>query len=154
MNRTRRGQRADARILEFAILIALPILFHYLFPVMIVIPAPYTYLGIVVMFLGVAFATWAAALFQKAGTSFQLGGGTPVLVKSGPFRMSRNPMYLGMLIWLVGLAVLLGSLAPFLFPLLLFVLANLIIIPLEEKRMEQLFGEQFIEYKRRVRRWL
>ena len=73
---------------------------------------------------------------------------------SGPFRFTRNPMYLGMLIWLTGLAVLLGSLMAFLFPILLFLLANSLIIPLEERLMEETFGESFLDYKRRVRRWL
>jgi protein-S-isoprenylcysteine O-methyltransferase Ste14 len=59
-------------------------------------------------------------------------------------------MCLGMLIWLIGLAVLLGSLIAFLFPFLFFVLASWV-IPLEEKGMEQVFGEQFVEYRRCVR---
>jgi protein-S-isoprenylcysteine O-methyltransferase Ste14 len=60
----------------------------------------------------------------------------------------------GMLIWLLGLAVLLGSLTALLFPILLFLIINFLIIPVEEKRMERVLGEQFIEYKGRVRRWL
>jgi protein-S-isoprenylcysteine O-methyltransferase Ste14 len=63
-------------------------------------------------------------------------------------------MYLGALIWLFGLAILLGSLAAFLFPILLLLLANFLIIPLEERSMEGLFEEQYAEYRRRVRRWL
>jgi protein-S-isoprenylcysteine O-methyltransferase Ste14 len=59
-----------------------------------------------------------------------------------------------MLIWLVGLAVLLGSLTAFLFPIVLFLLANFLIIPPEERNMEQTFGEQYVEYRGRVRRWL
>ncbi len=110
MRRTEGGHRIGARILEVAILIALPILFHYLIPVMTVIPQPYTYLGAVLMLLSLAFMTWASMLFRKVGTSFQFQGGGSVLVTSGPFRFSRNPMYLGMLIWLIGLAILLGSL--------------------------------------------
>ena len=152
MKRTK-GHRTSARILEVAILIALPILFHYLIPVMIVIPRPYSYLGAVLMLLSLALMTWTAMLFREERTSFQLRGESSALVTSGPFRFSRNPMYLGMLTWLVGLAVLLGSLIAFLFPILFFLLANLLIIPPEEKRMEQLFGLQFIEYKRRVKRW-
>ena len=152
MKRTK-GHRTGARILEVAILIALPILSHYLIPVMIVIPRPYSYLGAVLMLLGLALMTWTATLFREERASFQLHGGSSALVTSGPFRFSRNPMYLGMLIWLVGLAVLLGSLIAFLFPVLFFLLANLLVIPPEEKRMEQLFGSQFVEYKRRVRRW-
>lgn len=154
MRRTKRGHRIGARILEVAILIALPILSHYLIPVMIVIAKPYSYLGAVVMLLGLALMTWAAMLFRKVGTSFQLQGGGSVLLTSGPFKFSRNPMYLGMLIWLIGLAVLLGSLIVFLFPILFFLLANFLIIPLEERNMEQTLGEQFTVYKRRVRRWL
>jgi len=92
--------------------------------------------------------------FRKAGTSYQLHGGGSVLVTSGPFRLSRNPMYLGTLIWLIGLAILLGSLIVFLFPILFLLLANFLIIPLEERELQRIFGEQFIEYKRHVRRWL
>jgi protein-S-isoprenylcysteine O-methyltransferase Ste14 len=148
-----RGHRASARILEVAILLALPILFHYLIPVMIVIPKPYSYLGVALMLLGFVLMAWAAMLFRKVGTNFQLHGGGSVLITSGPFRLSRNPMYLGMLIWLIGLAILLGSLITFLFPALFFLLANFLLIPLEEKDIEQKAGKEFIEYKRHVRRW-
>jgi protein-S-isoprenylcysteine O-methyltransferase Ste14 len=154
MKRTERGHRVSARILEVAILIALPVLFHYLIPIIILIPKPYSYLGVFVMLLGLGLMTWAAMLFRKAGTSFQLQGESSSLVISGPFRLSRNPIYLGMLIWLIGLAVLLGSLIAFVFPVVFFMLANFYVIPLEEKSMEQMFGKQFVEYKEHVRRWL
>jgi len=154
MRRTGGSHRLLARTAEIAILIVLPILFHCLIPVTIVVPRPYSYLGGIVILLGLATMTWAAALFRKAGTSFQLHGEASVLVTSGPFRFSRNPMYLGMLLWLVGLAVLLGSLIAFLFPTLFFLLASLCVIPLEERGMEQLFGDQYTEYKQRTRRWL
>ena len=152
MRRTKR-HRTGTRTLEVAILIALPILFHYLIPVMIVVPKPYSYLGAVLMLLSLALMTWVAVLFKEERTSFQLHGGSSTLVTSGPFRFSRNPMYLGMLIWLVGLAILLGSLIAFLFPILFFLLANFLVIPPEEKHMQWLFAAQYTEYKRRVRRW-
>jgi protein-S-isoprenylcysteine O-methyltransferase Ste14 len=154
MRRTEGDHRIGARVLEVAILIALPVLFHYLVPVTMVVVRPYSYLGAVVMSLGLGVMTWASMRFRKEGTGFQLRGGGSVLVTSGPFRFSRNPMYLGMLIWLIGLAVLLGSLIAFLFPVLLFLLANFLFIPLEERRLEQVLGEQYAGYKRRVRRWL
>lgn len=137
-----------------AILIALPALFHFLTPIRTVINQPYSYLGIVVMLLGLALMTWTAMLFRQAGTSFQLRGGGSVLVTSGPFQFSRNPMYLGMLIWLIGLAILLGSLIVFLFPILFFLLANFLVIPLEEKDLQRIFGAEFLEYKKHVRRWI
>ncbi len=63
-------------------------------------------------------------------------------------------MYLGMIIWTISLAILLGSLIAFLFPLLLFLLANFLMIPLDEAELQQIYKEEFIEYKRLVRRWL
>jgi len=152
MNRTK-GHLIIAKTVGAAILLGLPILSHYLLPIMSIVPKPYTYLGIALMLLGLVLGILAAMTFRRIGASFQLHGKSSTLATSGPFRISRNPMYLGMLTWLVGLAVLLGSLIAFLFPILFFLLANLLVIPPEEKRMEHLFGEQFIEYKRRVRRW-
>jgi len=150
----KKGHRGGAGILEVAILIALPLLFHYLIPIRIVIPPPYSYTGAIVMLLGLGLMIWTARVFRKAGTGFQLQGGGSILVTSGPFRFSRNPMYLGMLVWLIGLAVLLGSLIVFIFPIIFFLLAHFLLIPIEERKMEQLFGQQFIEYRQRVRRWL
>jgi protein-S-isoprenylcysteine O-methyltransferase Ste14 len=143
-----------ARAVEAAILLVLPVLSHYLFPLMIIVPKPYTYLGIALMLIGLVLAIWAAMAFRKVGTSFRLQGGPSTLTTSGPFRISRNPMYLAMLIWLLGLAVLLGSLITFLFPILLFLMANFLLIPFEERNMEKTFREKYAEYKRHVRRWL
>ena len=153
MNRTK-DRRPGSGIIELIILIALPVLLHCLVPVKVLIPAPYTYLGFVPMLLGLALMTRTTRSFRKAGAGYQLQGESLALMTSGPFGFSRNPMYLGMLIWLVGLAVLLGSLVAFFFPALLFLLANWLLIPVEERRMEQLFGKQFIDYRLRVRRWL
>lgn len=149
-----KGRRSSAGIVEIVVLIAVPVLVHCLIPVMIVIAPPYSYTGAVVMLAGLGFMMWAARVFRLAGTGFRLQEGGSVLVTSGPFRYSRNPMYLGMLIWLIGFAVLLGSLVVFVFPVLFFLLAEFLLIPREERRMEQMFGERFTGYGRRVRRWL
>lgn len=149
-----KSRQTISRIMEMAILIALPIACHYLLPIMRIIPGPYTYLGIVLMVLGVGLSMWAGSEFRRAGASYQLRGDSSPLVSSGPFRISRNPMYLGMLLWLLGLAVLLGSLTPFLFPVLLFLIADFLMVPLEERRLEQTMGKPYLEYKTRVGRWL
>jgi protein-S-isoprenylcysteine O-methyltransferase Ste14 len=143
-----------ARILEIVILLGAPVFCHYAVPVMIVIRRPYSYLGVIPMVLGLILGTRAAAEFRRAGTGFDLRGGSSALVTSGPFRFSRNPMYLAMLTWLLGLAILLGSLVAFVFPVLFWLLADFFIIPLEERSTERLFGERYLEYKRHVRRWL
>ena len=150
----KKGHPRSSGILELIILLVLPILFHYLIPTRIVIFPPYSYVGAGVMLLGLGLMMWAAKEFREKGTGFQLKGGGAALVTSGPFGFSRNPMYLGIMIWLLGFAALLGSLGVFIFPIIIFLLAQFILIPIEEKRMEQTFGEQYHEYKRRVRRWV
>jgi protein-S-isoprenylcysteine O-methyltransferase Ste14 len=142
------------RLMELALLVVLPIAGHYLLPIMTIVPRPYTYLGIAVMLLGLALATWGSMTFRNAGAGFQLHGENAVLVTSGPFQITRNPMYLGMLIWVVGLSVLLGSLTALLYPILIFGLVNFALIPPEEKNLERLFGAQYDDYRQRVRRWL
>jgi protein-S-isoprenylcysteine O-methyltransferase Ste14 len=153
-NVTRQKRNPAVALLEILILIGAPILGHFLIPLMKVIPGFWRSLGIIPMILGLALANSGAGEFRKAKTGFQLQTGGSALITSGVFRFSRNPMYLGMMIWLAGLAVLLGSLIAFLFPLLLFVVANFLLIPPEEKKLQQTFGEQYTNYRQRVRRWL
>jgi protein-S-isoprenylcysteine O-methyltransferase Ste14 len=153
MNR-QRGARGAARLIELAALLALPVMAHYVLPITTLLSAPYRYLGIPVMVAGLLVATAAAQAFLAVGASFQLHREAPHLVMDGPFGMSRNPMYLGMLMWLVGLAMLLGSLTPFAFPVLLFLFLNFLIVPMEERSLRQLHPQEYAEYQRRVRRWL
>jgi len=63
-------------------------------------------------------------------------------------------MYLGMLIILIGIAILMGSLITFIFPIIFFVIINWFFIPMEEKNMEIKFGKKYSEYKNKVRRWI
>jgi protein-S-isoprenylcysteine O-methyltransferase Ste14 len=154
MNQRRERHATGGRVVEAGLLIALPIACHYLVPLKTLVVRPYTYLGPVLMGLGLALATWAGMHFRRAGTGFDLAGGGSALVTSGPFKFSRNPMYLGMLTWLLGLAVLLGSLMALLFPILMFLLANFRLIPLEESKMAQAMGEAYAKYRSRTRRWL
>jgi protein-S-isoprenylcysteine O-methyltransferase Ste14 len=141
------------KTLEFLVLIALPFLTHVFFPVIIIIQKPYSYLGILLMLIGVYAMVKTSILFRKAGNSFTLKDKSSELIKSEIFKYSRNPMYLGMLLFLLGLAVILGSLTSFIYPLIFFIFANLM-IPYEEKKLEQLYGYEYLNYKRSVRRWI
>jgi len=79
---------------------------------------------------------------------------TRKLVISGFYRFSRNPMYLGLLLVLLGTSLIFGSLTS-LFVLPLFIGAiNYLQISSEEKALELLFGEEYLNYKQKVRRWL
>jgi protein-S-isoprenylcysteine O-methyltransferase Ste14 len=150
---TERQRNPVVALLEIMVLIGAPILCHFLLPLAQVIAGFWRLSGIVPMVLGLLLANSGAGEFRRAKTGFQLRTGGSSLVTAGPFCHTRNPMYLGMLIWLAGLAVLLGSLIAFLFPLLFFFLADTLLIPREEKMLQQTFGEQFVSYRQRVRRW-
>ena len=80
--------------------------------------------------------------------------GGKVVVTDGPFRYSRNPIYLGMFIMLAGWAIYLGSISPW-FVAALFVYAiRTYWVPMEEMQMEREMGERYMKYKSEVRRWL
>jgi len=76
------------------------------------------------------------------------------MITSGPYKFTRNPMYLGMSLLFFGLAIFLGSLVAFSFPLLFIILMDATFIPQEEKNLERRFGKKYIEYKNKVRRWI
>ena len=100
------------------------------------------------------FVFWARMLFVKAGTTVKPFHESSELVVMGPFGVTRNPMYLSMTVFLLGLAILLGSLTPF-FVLPFFVwIINTRFIRVEESMLEQRFGDSYRAYKARVRRWI
>lgn len=76
------------------------------------------------------------------------------LVTGGPFRFTRNPMYLGILIAAAGLSLVIGTSLAFAVPAAFFLLVNFVSIPYEEAKMERQFGESYRAYKGRVRRWI
>lgn len=76
-----------------------------------------------------------------------------VLVTRGPFGFTRNPMYLGMVMILLGVAVYLGTLPMFLAAAAHFLVLSCFFVPFEEEKMGRLFGEEYAAYKRAVRRW-
>jgi protein-S-isoprenylcysteine O-methyltransferase Ste14 len=76
------------------------------------------------------------------------------LVTGGPFRVTRNPMYLGMALILAGIALWRGDPVLLTAPVAFVLIINTIRIPKEERQMEQLFGDQYRLYKKKVRRWV
>jgi protein-S-isoprenylcysteine O-methyltransferase Ste14 len=103
---------------------------------------------------GALIAGWALTIFHRVGTTTVPGQSSDRLVEWGPYRFTRNPMYVGLTLAYLGEAVLLQQLWPV--PLLVLVLAYLqrTVIPLEESRLREVFGEVYTAYCGRVRRWL
>lgn len=103
---------------------------------------------------GMVLAAWARVLFKRKGIPVRPGEDMTELETSGPYGFTRNPMYLGMTSILLGESFLLGSLAAFAGPLAFWAVINFMFIPFEEGRLEDTFGQEYLEYKRRVRRWV
>jgi protein-S-isoprenylcysteine O-methyltransferase Ste14 len=102
--------------------------------------------------LGLGF--WSVRLFRSSGQSENPWKPTPRIVERGPFRISRNPMYLQMVLICVGAAIALANAwILILTPVGAWALYRLAIVP-EEAYLERKFGEEYRSYKRRVRRWL
>ena len=127
---------------------------HVLVPSAQVIPRSWNLLGVLIVIGSFAVVVVADQQFKRAGTTVKPFEDSTALVTNVVFAISRNPMYLGMVVILFGVAIGLGSLVS-LAVLLAFawVLSVRFILP-EERRLAQLFGEQYNEYQRRVRRWL
>lgn len=138
----------------FNLLIIFAFILHYLIPIKILIPKPYSYSGILFIISGLIFNIWATNHLRKTGTPVEFDEAARELVTDGPFRMSRNPIYLGGLFLLLGIAITLGSLIAFAFPIALFLILNKVYIPKEEHVLENSFADQYLAYKKRVRRWV
>jgi len=127
---------------------------HYVVPIAQLIHSPFRYTGIVLVVSAIALVLWAAVLFQRAGTTIKPFQKSSALITRGPYRITRNPMYVGMVGALLGIAVLLGSVAPFLVVSTFAALIQSKFIRAEEAALERTFGSVFLDYKSKVRRWL
>jgi protein-S-isoprenylcysteine O-methyltransferase Ste14 len=111
--------------------------------------------GIGLIVAGFAFSAWARLTFKSNSAEiYPWSEAHSALVTSGPFRFSRNPMYLGLLVIGVGAALVAGTWLMWLVPVLLFMLDNFVIVPFEERSMERTFGDAYRAYRARVRRWI
>jgi protein-S-isoprenylcysteine O-methyltransferase Ste14 len=138
----------------FIILLILSIWLNFVFPIQAVLYAPYTYFGIIFIGFGMVIGLWSRSLLLKSKTTLSPYESPTSLVTSGPFRISRNPMYLGMTAILLGNAILLGTLVTFASPALFIMIIETLLIPDEERKLEKIFGERYKKYKNEVRQWI
>lgn len=126
----------------------------FLVPGPSVVPNPWSLTGMALVTVGCFLNVIGDAQFKRAKTAMNPFGRPTALVTAGVFNYSRNPMYLGMLLLVLGAAMLLGRATPFLGPVLLFVVLNSQFVAHEERTMAARFGEEYLRYRTRVRRWL
>ncbi len=125
-------------------------------PIIELTSSPWNKLGLLLMVVGLSSDGTSLLQFLRAHTTINPfhPENTKKLVTTGMYKLSRNPMYIGLLFLLTGWAIFLGSLSPFIMlPIFMTVMTIQQIIP-EEQILEQKFGQQYRDYKQSVRRWL
>jgi protein-S-isoprenylcysteine O-methyltransferase Ste14 len=127
---------------------------HFIFPIMQLVHSPYRYIGILFIGFGIWLNIWADGLFKRNETTVKPFEKPSALIQKGPFLISRHPMYLGMVAALLGVAIVLGSLVVFIAPIVFFIIIEVNFISEEERAMEENFGQEYADYRHRVRRWL
>jgi protein-S-isoprenylcysteine O-methyltransferase Ste14 len=127
---------------------------HKSFPGATLIDSPLHWLGLAPFVGGLVLGGSAVRLFRKYKTTIKPGETSTHLMIDGPYRFTRNPIYLGMVALLVGIALMLGSLTPWLtLPAFIWVIDRNI-IPVEEMLMAAAFGAEYEQYRAQTRRWL
>ncbi|MBU6509831.1 MAG: isoprenylcysteine carboxylmethyltransferase family protein [Gammaproteobacteria bacterium] len=111
-------------------------------------------LGGVWIFLGLLLAGWALFIFRRAGTSPIPHVPTTALTSDGPYRLTRNPMYLAMALVCVGIGLAFNMLWPLVSVPVVMALVDRMVIAREERYLETKFGDQYRDYRKRVRRWI
>jgi protein-S-isoprenylcysteine O-methyltransferase Ste14 len=116
---------------------------------------PLPLLGLVLVILAFIPPVWAFLLFRREGTEIEPTSPTNrKLVVSGPYQFTRNPMYLGLVVLALGIAIWVGAWPMFLAPIAAFATANWVHIPFEEAKMRRQFAAEYDGYVARVRRWV
>lgn len=110
--------------------------------------------GIALLLAGIALDAWAIVTMLRKHTTLLPWGGASHLVTRGPFRISRNPIYLGYALEQAGIALMLGSWWALLLVAPVVLLMGWLVIPREEAHLSRVFGDEYARYRARVRRWI
>jgi len=112
--------------------------------------------GVVLACAGLAIMFTGAATFRRHGTTFnpKKPNEASLVVRTGIYEKTRNPMYLGMLVGLCGVAIVLSGMVVWWGPLVYFLWINFFQIIPEERAMEKNFGSDYLDYKKTAKRWI
>ena len=134
--------------------IALAYVANWLIPIPFVVPTPLRMVGFGMVILGFLLGVAALLAFRKARATLNPHGRVSAVVTDGIYGFTRNPIYLGFLLMLIGFPLNSGNLWGLLLAPLLVVSMNLLVIEKEEAYLEKKFRDAYTGYKSRVRRWL
>ena len=134
--------------------IGLGVVLHLVWPIAVLPPGSTWVLGAAVVLLAVALAVSAIRAFRAAGTPVPADQPTTAIVRTGPYRFSRNPIYLAFSLLQLGIALCANSLWILLTLAASVAVISFVVIPKEERYLEARFPSDYLPYKASVRRWL
>jgi len=130
------------------------ILLHYTLPIVTIIASPWNLVGLLPLILGVVINVIADLDLKRGKTTVKPFQESRTLVTDRAYRISRHPMYLGFVLILLGISLLLGSASPYVVVILFAILMELLYIREEESTLEEQFGQEWSQYRSRVRKWI
>ena len=140
--------------LLYVLFLVAGILFSYFFPHQILSFPVALSLGLFIFVIGFATLFTAANLFVKSKNPVNPSGSTQLIISSGIYKYTRNPMYVGLTIIFIGISLIFNAWVSFILLIPLLVIVQKGIIEREEKYLTRKFGNQYLSYKSKVRRWL
>lgn len=129
------------------------VFFWIIFPEYNVIPSPFNFIGILISFSGFVLMGKTRDLFKKYQTTLDIEKSS-YMITEGVFSKTRNPMYVGMFLFLIGISICFMNLFSMIIPLLFLFCIQQIFIPKEEMLMKETFGEEYEVYRKKVKRWI
>ena len=127
---------------------------QHFWPIGIGISSGFKYIGVGVIMLGVCIVILASLSFKRAKTNIEPWKPTTKIISTGIYAYSRNPIYVGFFLILIGIGIFLNSFWILISFIPSAVLIYYIAIKKEEVYLEKKFGEEYIHYKNKVRRWV
>ena len=112
------------------------------------------WLGGILALSSAALAIWAARVMKKAGTNVRPDLPTLAIVRRGPYRFSRNPMYVSLCLLQLAISLLLNDWIPLLLVSVLLAVLHFGVVLREEAYLERKFGSEYLEFKKSARRWI
>ncbi len=111
-------------------------------------------IGLMIGTGGFVLMLWSWLLFKKKNVAICPRAKTARIIQSGPYSFSRNSMYLGMILMMLGPALFTGAASLYLSALIYFLILNFVFCPFEEAKLLIAFGDEYAQYCSKVRRWL
>ena len=140
--------------LIYGVAFVLGSLIHFMFPISFLPTNLARWLGVPLMLAAGLIVASAFRALGRARTAFDIRKPTTTIVADGPFRYSRNPMYISLTLLYMGLAVLINSLWILLLLLPVLIVIQNGVVKRKEQYLERKFGETYLHYKAQVRRWI